>query len=370
MGRPSQGWKLFRDPGRKFWSVRFSFAGKRYELGTGEEAEDRAARRAAELYAETIAGKRTSKQRGRGASDDRPLGPVGMGWLNSVAETIDPSTIRTYLDYINAHFVPFFKTVGGVTEGAFANYIQARLRCVMAETVTKERGAMIGLLAYALNVERRKINLPEVPERAVGKRHAKGKRTRTPLSPKEAHAITRALPQTRVIVVKEKGSKAGSWCFRAFVRARVVVSYETSLRPKALDLLSVPEHFHYGSKTLTITRDIDKARFARVVALSKPARRYLNWCLRQLGPHYTGPIFGKFRSRKALRNAGRAAGLPAARVATLHPYDLRAARLTHWAESGNLPATAWQAGHKRISTTAIYAEGSLRAAQDLVSGSR
>ena len=39
---------------------------------------------------------------------------------------------------------------------------------------------------------------------------------------------------------------------------------------------------------------------------------------------------------------------------TFTAHDLRQARLTQLAESGNLTGAAYLAGHKRVSTTALY----------------
>lgn len=356
MGRPSEGWKISRPEGRKCFVVIFSHGGRQYKLGTGEEAEDAAARAAAIIYAETLTGKRSPRKRGP-AGDCRPLGAVGADWLSSIAATIDRSTLTTYMGYVSAHFVPAFATLDRVTHGAVSNYIQSRLKCVKAPSVRKELGALRGLLSFALGIDRRAVVLPFVPSRAVGKAHKQGKRTRTPLTPAEALAIVIALPTTRVITVRGPDKK-GLYSFRAPVRARVICAYETGLRPKALDLLSVPEHYTKGAATLRITREIDKARFAREIPLSPVARAQLDAVCPE-----SGPIFGKFRNRKALRNAARSVGLAPDRVDSLHPYDLRAARLTHWAEGGNLPGVQWLAGHKKMSTTAIYAQGSLRSAE-------
>lgn len=50
------------------------------------------------------------------------------------------------------------------------------------------------------------------------------------------------------------------------MRQRFVIAFETALRPETLDRLSVPEHYVRGAATLTITDEIDKARFGRVIS--------------------------------------------------------------------------------------------------------
>ena len=47
------------------------------------------------------------------------------------------------------------------------------------------------------------------------------------------------------------------------VRGRFVVAYETALRPATLDALCVPQHYTKGAASLTITDEIDKARYCR-----------------------------------------------------------------------------------------------------------
>ncbi len=353
MGRPSQGWKLSRKPGRRCYSVKFRHDGRDYELGTGEEDESLAKRRAAELYAGVVTGTVTGSTRRDGS---RPLAPVTVSWIESLTAELDPRTVDAYADYCDKHFVPFFQTVEALTDPKVGEYVRARLRQVLAVTVKKELGALLRLADFAGVALAR----PKLSKKAVGTRHAKhGRRSRVALSPAEIEALIEALPERK----RSRGENArkGSTHPGHPVRARYRVMYETSLRPETLDLLSVPEHYTRGATHLEISDEIDKARFGRRLPLSAAARA----ALESICPE-RGPIFGSFSNRKLLRKAARAAGIEPARANRVTPYDFRRATLTHLADAGKLTAAQWMAGHRRISTTAIYAQGSLRAAEEAI----
>jgi integrase len=55
--------------------------------------------------------------------------------------------------------------------------------------------------------------------------------------------------------------------------------------------------------------------------------------------------------------------LPWERARTFTAYDLRHARATQWAESGNLVGVAYLLGHKQITTTNKYAKPNRAAAE-------
>lgn len=358
MGRPAKAWRLHRKPGRRCHSVKFTFAGRSYELGTGEEDESLAARKAAEIYASVVKGTRGPGK--RKSSDSRDLGPASGEWLATL--TLDTTTLESYARYVKTHFVPFFKTVETITAAKVGDYIRARLRVVLSSTVKKERGALKQLAEFAGLSTR---DWPEIPKRATGTRSKHGGKGRVDLSPDEVARILAGLPERRRARgdnarLAKRGLRPSCTAGHA-VRARYVLMYETSLRPETLDLLRVPEHFTRGATHLTITDEIDKARFGRQLPLSARAREALD----AIAPD-VGLVFGRFRNPKTLRNAARAAGLDEARASRLTPYDFRRARLTHLADAGQLTAAQWIAGHKRISTTAIYARGSLRAAEEAI----
>ncbi len=353
MGRPAEGWKLTRKPGRLSFSVKFTHNGNAYERGTGESDEARAAKRAAEIYAGIVSGLTDTAPRKRHALEIRPIGPAAQSWLDSVAQTLDQKTLDTYLGYVTCHFEPFFRSIEAITHDSVKKYIQFRLKSILAITVKKEIGALRGLLDSASGEGSGMRIVPRgiVPRRAVGQRHPKGKRSKSPLAPWEVYEILQRLPKDF--------ARNGR---RSHCRARYVLAYETGLRPETLASISVPEHYSKGATHLRITDEIDKARFGRELPLTDRARAVLESIAPDLGL-----ILGPGTHRKALRLAAVPVIGPE-RAAALHPYALRGNRLTHLCEASgnNLPGVQWLAGHKKLSTTAIYAQGSLRAAEDVL----
>lgn len=342
MGRPTEGWKLRRRPGRP-WSVRFTLRGAAVELGTGEIDRDRAAARAAELYADAVRGARRQPRRApaRGA----PLQEVASQWLSSVASTLDPETRSTYALYADTHW-RCWQTLEAITEASTAEYARTRLRFVQASTVRKELSALRGMLRWA--VEKRLLAaaplLPSIPKRALGTRHKQARKgPAVELTPAELRKLLAAIP------VRHRGYPT---------RARFVVQYETGLRPSAVEQLSVPEHWRHGADVLQIPPELDKARDGRPLPLSPRARQALT-----SAASASGIIFGHRDCRGLVTTAAvRALGEERGRAFTA--YYLRHNRITHWGEqSDNLAGIMYLAGHQHASTTSRYLKPSLRAAR-------
>lgn len=351
MGRPSKGWSLRKKPGEKFWCVRFTINGKQHEPSTGEEDKERAAERAAQIYAEAKL-RGSVRTRRQAAVDSRQLGEAAAEWLSDVGNLLDEQTEETYALYFEKYLTPFFGTVDAVVQGgAIDQYIKNRLEKVSAASVRKELSALRGFVGWAASDAKKlipEVYVPGIPKRTVGT-PVKGKqKVRTPVSPDEMERILEAMPERAPI---------GGWP----VRARFVVMYETSLRPETLDQLSVPEHYVKGAKQFRIPRELDKARDGRPVPLSARARRELDAIVPE-----KGLIFGRHRCRHDVK-AAAAKVLKDGRQLTFHPYDIRSAALTHMLELGaSLPGVQWLAGHKHVSTTSKYIAASLRAAEDAV----
>lgn len=286
---------------------------------------------------------------------DDTLSVLADKWLEDIASTIDPDTVGLYRLHMRTHLCRHFgDDPHAVRSSAIAEYGRARLRVVKRSTLQKERSTLRGFLAWCEEqgylVEAPEF--PKLPRKATGTAFAVRRRGKaTELSPEECDALISALAQW-------SRPRAGQPSFP--VRARFIVAYETALRPATLDALSVPEHYTRGSVSLTITDEIDKARFGRTLPLTAAARAALDSVCRA---GKTGPIFGEHDYRWQLRKAAKAAGLPAGKLRTFAAYDFRHARLTELAEGGNLTGVAYVAGHRRISTTSIYVRPGLRAAE-------
>jgi integrase len=273
-------------------------------------------------------------------------------WLEDIESTIDPDTEDLYRLHVRKHFAPHFGGPEGISKATIADYGRRRLRVVKRTTLQKERSTLRGFLSWC--EEQGYLSdppeFPVLPKRAMGVAFVTRRRGKaTELSPEECRALIAALPQWS----RPRGDSP------AFpVRARFVVAYETALRPATLDALSVPEHYSRGADTLTITDEIDKARFGRTLPLTGAARAALDSVTRG-----SGTIFGSHDYRWQLKKAAEAVRLPAAKVRTLCQYDLRHARLTELAEGGNLTGTAYLAGHRRVTTTSIYVRPGLKAGE-------
>jgi integrase len=136
--------------------------------------------------------------------------------------------------------------------------------------------------------------------------------------------------------------------------------WETGLRRSTVRRLSVPEHFTRGRAELRITKDIDKARYARVIPITPAAQAELD----ALAPK-RGRVFDSVDYRHTLKKAALAAGLDESRAKRLGSHTLRHARTTHLLDSGaSLTGTAYLMGHLHVSTTDRYAHAKRRAAEE------
>ncbi len=350
MGRPSKGWRLRRRKGRPY-SVRFTVNGTESELGLGTFDAAEADRLAAEHYADAVRGARRvtrrTSARGQGITE------VAEAWLDSVASTLDPDTRETYALSAETHWSKHWPTVEAVSEATAAEYARARLRQVAASTVRKELSALRGMLAWC--VEQGRIHeaptVPGIPKRTGGTKNKHGRKgPPVELSPAEVQRLLKALPVS------------GPKRFGNFpIRAYHTVLYETALRPETVALLSVPNHWRPGLKELHIPREHDKARAGRPLPLTPAAVKALTSAAPQ-----KGIIFGEYDARVSWRKAALKV-LDPDRAERVTPYDLRRARLTHWAEqSTNLPGIQYLAGHSSIATTARYVKASKRAALEVL----
>jgi integrase len=280
---------------------------------------------------------------------ETPLEELWSRWLSEIQNELDEATVGLYELHGTTHLVPFFKSLAGITSAGCANYARKRLGEVKSVTVKKEQSTRRFLTwceeqGYVEGAPA----VPPLPRRALGTAFRLRRRGRaTDLTVDEVRALLDALP--------EWSSPRNAEPF--VVRARFVVEFETTLRPSTLNALSVPEHYQHGASAIVITDEIDKARFGRDLPLSDEARAALDAVVPK-----AGLIFGDHDYRDRLRKAA-AAALPPNKAKTFTAYDLRHARLTQLAETGNLTGAAYLAGHKRVTTTALYVRANQSAAR-------
>lgn len=352
MARRPGAWKIDRE-GAVYY-VRFTYSGRRYHLSTGEGEKGPALERAAQIFADVVAG-RLAPTRGA-PTTAQPLVDLVAAWLEGLESSYTPGTVRLYECYARAHWLPRWDRLGQLTEAALGAYQRERLAEVSRVTLRKELGALrrFGEWAKEQGLLGAPLPFPRLPGRAPGVRATTRKAAATDLSASEVQQLLAALP--------ERSSRPGSDGRHFWVRPFFAFLWETGLRPATVEQLVAGEHWARRQRHLDITATIDKARFARRVPLTPVACALLEACTEG-----QGPIFGDYDRRAYLVPAARAARLAPEQIATLSVYDLRHARLTHWIErGGSLAAVAFLAGHKQVTTTAIYAKATARAAAALV----
>ena len=122
MARRAKGWKLLRDPRTAIFFVRFTHAGRRFKLSTGERDSGPAAGQAARVYADVVSG-RWAPGRTAAPGSTRAFDEVAAEWLADIESTVSTDTFKLYEDiYVGAHFAPFFKTIDRLTTVGVEDY--------------------------------------------------------------------------------------------------------------------------------------------------------------------------------------------------------------------------------------------------------
>lgn len=301
------------------------------------------------MYSEVVAGSHRRKLRGPVLASRTELGPLTAEWIADLEATHDARTAQEYDWICQKQWLTRWKTLGEITTQAIGVYQRARLREVTKETTRKHIVALRTFLVWCR--ERGALadvpEIPELPQRSTGVR-ARPVAHRVPFTPAEVERVIRILPVWGTKSERHPQFRVKDWA---------ILAWETALRPATLAKLSVPEHFSRGSKRLTISDDIDKARFGRSVPLSLRASALLD----RIAPK-AGLIFGSHDYREALAVAGKKAV-----KRTVRPYDLRHSRITAWLREGKDPlGVQYLAGHVDFSTTAIYTHPTEDAARKVV----
>lgn len=262
-------------------------------------------------------------------------------WRKAIASLYDETTVRTLAIYAAGWERFFGRDLNTVDAPALARYMARRLGEVTRNTVKKELWGLSNFLRWChetgaiANVPA----FPKLPKRATGVRTGRQRAKAVELSRDDVARLLGALSDR--------------------ARDRYAFMAETGLRPKTIDLLSVPEHYEPGAGVLNITAEIDKNRYARTVPLSPGARALLE----KVAPK-SGAIFGGLRHIKDFKAAVAACALPKETA----PYDLRHGLATHAlrASGANLEGVAYLLGHKQVTTTNRYVHASQGAASDVL----
>jgi len=363
--RKNQAWTLTRNSPNENWRARFTADGRTTERSTGTRDEGKANAEAARLVAAARAGELRIAKRAPRVGGAPALEDLVSAWQEWLTTTHAEPTRDVWRDYARSHFVPFFGSVEKLTEAGCAEYRRRRLGKVLASTVRHELTALRNLVSFCALEEIGALPaafpIAGVPKNVTGKAHPVRRRTAADaISPQETLRIIAKLPEWGGRKGPPRRDLARKRTYKAKlfpIRARFVVGYETGLRPATLDKLSVPEHYAKGSPVLRITADIDKARWARDVPLTRKARAALD----AVCPD-AGLIFGWHDYRPHIKAAATAVlkGEAAKRFAGSH---LRSAFTTHELEQGkSIVGIQYRVGHKLLSTTSRYVKPSFRAA--------
>lgn len=285
---------------------------------------------------------------------EKTLEQLFAEWRDAISIQVDPGTVDMYRLHCGHLVRHFADEPSAITKATISTYTRARLAKVKRKTLQKERCTLRGFLAWA-HEQGYLLELPDMgtlPRRALGTPyHLRRRGAATLLTPDDCRRVISLLPQW-------SPARAGRRPFP--VRARFIVAFETALRPKTIDALSVPEHYTLGAEHLVITDEIDKARFGRKLPLSRMAREALDSVAAKVGP-----IFGCHDYRNHLERAAERA-LTAEQARTFCAYDLRHARATQLAGKGDLPTLAYLLGHKHVSTTNLYVHPTIARAKALL----
>jgi integrase len=349
MARSKEGWRVKWKRG--IAHVRFRHEGERVERSTGERDPSRAAEAAASIYAEIVSGRGKPEHV---ITSTVPLVDILAEWIAALEADHEANTVKTYTLYARAHWLPFFVRFTRITRATIADYMRRRLGMVERETVKKELSTLRSFLAWC--VEQGKIGeappVPTVPRKALGTPSAKRKKEPTDLDLAEVTGILAALP------VWSSESDPD----RFAVRAYFTILWETGLRPSTIAKLVEPTHYRIGATELRLTNDVDKIRFGRPVPLTRAAQEALRGVARS-----GQPLFGAHDYRGFLRTAAEFAKLPAEKVETITPYDLRHARALYLVEkSGDLAGAGYLLGHKHATTTDRYLRSRRRHADAVI----
>ncbi len=274
---------------------------------------------------------------------------VAAEWL-AHAEPQLRGAFKTYKLYVKTHFAPFFQTIGGFTDEMCSRYVSHRLRSVQRSTLQKELSALrwLGDWCEEQKIMTRAPRVPKPRRGAVGTRHWPDRRSGSAeFARDEIELVMAALPEW-------SESKRVA---RFPIRSRFVVAMETGLRPSTLDRLEAPTDYAHGATVLRLRDEADKNFYGRELPLTERARAALD----SVCPK-SGLIFGRHDYRDALGRAA-AVALPPNRAEEFTAYVLRHARLTEFAETGNLVGAAFLAGHRQVTTINRYAKPNRRAAE-------
>jgi integrase len=402
MGRHAEGWKLRApDAFRPNFTIYFTHpkTHERIERSTGERDEGPASKAAARIYADVIHGRQATSAV---AGNARDLGTDVAEWLTYYGATHakNPGSLTNARSRA-ATVVEYFAAYDSITRESVRAWGVKRLGEVTRRYHRKERSTLRVFLAWAhaKGYAGEPIDFAPLPKGSNGVRVTKQKNGATILTPSQVETLLAKMPErshggggATAINIRHRGFDLplSAWarvygvplptlyyrhvtkceplraCVKGlapvadpaveaarglWVRPFFEVLWETGLRPVTVMRLAAGVHYTKGTRKLVITDDADKVEYGRTVPLTDRARAALDRAYPASGE---GPIFGVHDYGAQLEKAKRAARTPVAFTI----YDVRHSRLTALASAtGDVMGVAYAAGHRDVSTTAVYLHG-------------
>jgi integrase len=329
--------------------VRFTTPdGRRIDRTTGRTHKGAAAKEAADIYAQTLAG-RERKVVQRPSRAQGELEDLIARWLAWAEDRVSPEWLATLEIYAQAHWLPRWARLSQLTEPAIERYIAERLREVTSTTVGKELSGLRSLLKWCAKVA-------GVLSRVPTWERPKPKSDYEPveLTREQVLALLEKLPTQRA---HPKGHP---------VREYYTVMWGTAWRLGTMSRVTW-EDLDLTAGEALVRAAADKKRNRRAVPLTPEAVQALKAWRKALGDAAVGRVFGPRRYTESLKQAAKEIGLSADVASRVGNHTLRHARLTDLASrSKNIAAIQYFAGHRDLHSTMRYVHGALEATREML----
>lgn len=308
MARKSEGPKLRpkRNPNdpTEIRTCRFAIRGTQHEFSTGECDEGKAQQEAHLAYVAALRG--VARVKGTVAVSDHAREKVSemfVAFFLAKGHLLSVDCRKSYMTSAR-RLGEVFDRVADITDASLADYRDKRLGRVQKDTVLHDIDCLFAMLTWS----KEKGLLAEIPERPkFGKKGKQATGTR-------ATTVTMRMRDGQIKEVKraqkEKPNKfSESECLRLVaelpefsakaangtgvggprmhIRRFYAVKWESGLRDVTIDKIEIGRHFN-GTRRLSITADMDKNEYARVIPITEECQRILQ---EVVGGRTSGRVF-------------------------------------------------------------------------------
>ena len=329
------------EPGKTVYRCRFTVAGVRTIVTTGESDPERALEAAQRLHAEAQLGRPIKRPRRISHADSAALAHLSAKYLAQVAASGKAASyLRKQKMHFRAHFLPRWARLYDITTAAVQRYVAERANertnreseTVQPVTVYKELVTLSCFLAWC--------------ESNVAGYEAPTFDRVKPITSYEAPDFTEEQMRRFLAHLPTRHDHPKHHAVREFF----TVQWAQGMRPGEVAKLRWSD-VDLGRRRLTIRQRVDKARekHDRVIGMSEETYRVLSQ-LAEVDHLSTSFVFGQHDYRQSIDTARRKA-----RLEHVTPHHLRHARLTELAsKTQDVAAIQYLAGHKNLTTTDRY----------------